>query len=528
MKSGSSIGDASVRVFKFRQASRYSGSADASRSCQAACRLVGSRTTTGNLSVLAGNTGKNGRARTVGYSIVLMPRCAIFFRLQLREGSPNIVRVGEIVKKYKMNEGAGVVSVGKTPESPSISESPSAFPAPVVPVVPVLSGATLFSRRVSNLPDVRELPHVLYTSSGAAAIALALRHAGVREGEEVLLPAYHCLSMVEPVQAIGARPVFYPVRADLSVAEDDLATRIGPATRALLVTHFFGFLQDLDPIRVLADRHGLILIEDCAHAFLGRVRNRSVGTSGDYAIASARKFFPIFDGGCLASVRHEVGGLKMHSAGAMFQVKAGINILEEGFQFGRLRFFYLLLGWTLTLKDIIWRALKRPAGEGNETSTESTPRSGFQYFVPERTQAAMSIPSRIVMGLSGTRRIVERRRANYRRIVDGLSGLSNGRPLYENLPEGVAPYMVPYIVDWPEIVFPKLKNLGVPIYRWETLATDSCTISNDYSRRLLQLPCHQELRNSEMEWMIGCIRDTLSATSQADGKVATKVGSRGR
>lgn len=408
------------------------------------------------------------------------------------------------------------MSAKEVPLSHGVQTSPATYPEPSVPVVPVFDGAAVFARGHSDLPSVCDVSHVLYTSSGAAAIALALRHAGIGEGDEVLLPAYHCLSMVEPVQAVQARPVFYQVRADLSVDLGHLETKIGKATRALLATHYFGFPQDMTAIRALADRHGLRVIEDCAHAFFGLVQNRAVGTLGDYAIASARKFFPIHDGGCLVSMRHPVENLELRPVGLIFHMKAAINIVEEAFAFGRARVLFLLLRWPLRLKDAVWRTLKPSADHKSVSSIGPVASVEFRYFAPERMDRAMSFPSRAIMVLSGKGRIVERRRSNFRRMVAGLSGLPNGRPLYDLLPDSVVPYMVPFVIDQPEIVFPVLKRRGVPIYRWETLATDGCSVSNDYAQRLLQLPCHPELREAEIDWMIACIRDTLSEANRGN------------
>ena len=392
--------------------------------------------------------------------------------------------------------------------------APVDYPRPAAPVVPVFSGAALLTGGRSRLPSVCDAPHKLYTSSGAAAIALALRHAGIGAGDEVLLPAYHCLSMVEPVQAVLAKPVFYRVHNDLSADLVDLERKIGTPARALLVTHYFGFPQDMRAIRALADRHGLRLIEDCAHAFFGSVQGHPVGTLGDYAIASARKFFPIHDGGCLVSTRHSVENLKLRPAGLTFHVKAAVNIVEEAFLFGRARMLFLFLGWPLRLKDTVWRVLKRPADRETKTPIGPAPGAEFRYFAPAWMDRKMSFPSRAIMTLSGKGRIVKRRRDYYRRMVAGLSGLPNGRPLYERLPDSVVPYMVPFVIDEPETVFATLKNRGVPIYRWETLATNCCGVSNDYAQRLLQFPCHPELRETEIDWMIGCIREALSEAHQ--------------
>lgn len=399
------------------------------------------------------------------------------------------------------------------------------YPRSSIPIVPIFSWA-VFSRHAGcGAPSVRDTGHVLYTSSGAAAIALALRDAGVGAGVEVLLPAYHCLSMVEPVRAIAARPVFYRLRRDLTVDLQDIESRIGSATRALLVTHYFGFTQDMSALRTLCDRRGLVLIEDCAHAFFGSVQGRPVGAYGDYAIASARKFFPIHDGGCLVSARRPVDRIQLRRAGLIYHVKAAMNIFEEAFGYGRARMTFLLLSLPLRLKDVVWRNLKR--AQGTQTSIGPAPSSGFRYLAADWMDRRMSLPSLLVMALCPRARVVARRRHYYERLAAGLSGLTAARPLHPELPAEVVPYMFPFVVDDSADVFAKLKQRGMPIYRWEDLATDMCAVSNDYSQRLLQLPCHAELRESEIDWMIDCVRSTLTQTraSSSDSGRRTRLES---
>jgi dTDP-4-amino-4,6-dideoxygalactose transaminase len=141
----------------------------------------------------------------------------------------------------------------------------------------------------------------LGVTSGRVAIALALQHMGIAHGDKVLVPAYHCIAMVEPIISTGAGAVFYRIREDTSVDLDDVQRRLDVRTRALLAPHYYGFPQDMMRIRAFCDAHNLVLIEDCAHAFFGRCDGRPFGGHGDYAIASAMKFFPVYDGGYLVS-----------------------------------------------------------------------------------------------------------------------------------------------------------------------------------------------------------------------------------
>jgi len=358
--------------------------------------------------------------------------------------------------------------------------------------------------------------------SARTALALALRHAGIGAGDDVLVPAYHCISIVKPVLWASARPVFYRVQPDLSVDLGDLSARLSPRTRALLIIHYFGFPQDTKALRDFCDARRLVLIEDCAHAFFGECAGGAIGALGDYAIASAPKFFAVPDGGYLVSSRHTVTGLELRSLGARYQMKAVTTSLEWALQHGRLRAMRPVIALPLRAKNFLWGLLKH----GLKTTTASAP--GMQgsersdEFDPNLVHKRMSAWSRLVVHAADRRRIVENRRSHFLRLRDGLVDASGCHALLPALPAGVVPYVFPLIVDDPERLFPNLKRRGVPIVRFGQYLYDGaeriCPVAADYARRLFQLPCHQELTPAEIDWMIATIRETTGST--ATGHVA--------
>ena len=154
------------------------------------------------------------------------------------------------------------------------------------PRLPVL-GWSAFSRRSAELPPgVMDAKHRRATVSGRAAIALALQVLGVRPGERVLVPTYHCPTMITPIFAAGALPVFYPIGSTGGPSLAWLEQHGKGRARAMLVAHYFGIPQAMAGIRAFCDENGLALIEDCAHAFFGVSEGRAVGGWGDVAIAS--------------------------------------------------------------------------------------------------------------------------------------------------------------------------------------------------------------------------------------------------
>src|SRR2546428_5905232 len=109
--------------------------------------------------------------------------------------------------------------------------------------------------------------HVRGVASGTDALWLAVAAAGVGPGDEVLVQANAFVAAVEALQRAGARPVPVDIRLeDLGPDPEDLAARLSPHTRGLLVVHLYGLPVDLRPLLAFARERRLVLIEDCSHA----------------------------------------------------------------------------------------------------------------------------------------------------------------------------------------------------------------------------------------------------------------------
>lgn len=117
--------------------------------------------------------------------------------------------------------------------------------------------------------------------SGTAAIHAAVSAIGLEPGDEVVTTSITDMGAITPILYEGGVPVFCDVDpATAVVTAETIAARIGPRTRAVIVTHLFGLPCDMAPILELARTHDLMVIEDCAQAPLGRDRGAVVGTLG--------------------------------------------------------------------------------------------------------------------------------------------------------------------------------------------------------------------------------------------------------
>jgi perosamine synthetase len=151
-----------------------------------------------------------------------------------------------------------------------------------------------FEREIAQYVGV---PHAVATVNGTAALHVALLAAGVRPGDEVLVPTFTFVATANAVAYCGAQPVFLdseavswgldPERAaeflerECRVEGDRVVNRgSGRTVRALLPVHLYGHPCDLDPLLELARRYPMAVVEDSAEALGARYRGRAVGAEG--------------------------------------------------------------------------------------------------------------------------------------------------------------------------------------------------------------------------------------------------------
>jgi dTDP-4-amino-4,6-dideoxygalactose transaminase len=119
-------------------------------------------------------------------------------------------------------------------------------------------------------------------SNGTAALFLALKALGIGSGDEVLVPSLTFVATAAAVVHCGATPVFVDICSlqDPTLCPDDAEAKVTPKTKAILPVHYAGIPAEMDRLSSLAARHGLLLVEDAAHAPGARYANRFCGTFG--------------------------------------------------------------------------------------------------------------------------------------------------------------------------------------------------------------------------------------------------------
>jgi dTDP-4-amino-4,6-dideoxygalactose transaminase len=188
--------------------------------------------------------------------------------------------------------------------------------------------------------------HAVAVSSGTAALHLAAAACGCGPGDEVVMPALTFVAAASVVRHLGATPVFCDVLGehDPNLDPADLEAAVGPRTKAIMVLHYGGAPCDMDAVRQVAERHGLAVIEDAAHAPGATYRGRACGTLGAAGCFSffSNKNLPIGEGGMVvtddAELADRVRLLRSHGMTALSWDRerghaAGYDVLASGFNY---------------------------------------------------------------------------------------------------------------------------------------------------------------------------------------------------
>jgi perosamine synthetase len=124
-------------------------------------------------------------------------------------------------------------------------------------------------------------------NSGTSALHLALLASGIGPGDEVVVPSFTFAATANAVAMTGARPVFADIRADTFCLDPaSVAAVVGARTAAVVPVHLYGQAADMAGITALAERHGLLVLEDAAQAHAASQAGRPVGALGDLAAFS--------------------------------------------------------------------------------------------------------------------------------------------------------------------------------------------------------------------------------------------------
>ncbi len=140
--------------------------------------------------------------------------------------------------------------------------------------------AALFNERFASIQGAR---HGIGTSNGTISLEVSLVAGGLRPGDEVIIPAYTWIGTASAVLSVQGVPVFVDSDPE-SYCMDPKAVdaAVTPRTRAIIPVHLGMQMADMDAILALAQRHNLLVVEDCAHAHGAQWRGKGAGSLGHF------------------------------------------------------------------------------------------------------------------------------------------------------------------------------------------------------------------------------------------------------
>ncbi|WP_233879573.1 LegC family aminotransferase [Virgibacillus halodenitrificans] len=193
----------------------------------------------------------------------------------------------------------------------------------------VSTGGSFINKFENNLAEYLNVNQAVACQSGTAGLHLALRLAGVKAGEEILVPTLTFIAAVNPVKYMGAAPVFLDCDESLCIDVDKLEkfcetectlteaglvhNKTGKNIRALVVVHIFGNLADMERLMQVAEKYNLKVIEDATEALgtyytEGKYDGKHAGTIGDFGVYSfnGNKIITTGGGGMLIAKQDEL------------------------------------------------------------------------------------------------------------------------------------------------------------------------------------------------------------------------------
>jgi len=178
-------------------------------------------------------------------------------------------------------------------------------------------------------------------SNGSVALDTAINALGIGPGDEIILPTFTIISCIAPIIRAGATPILVDCDAEtwnMNIAQ--VASKITPKTKAILIVHIYGLPVDMDPILELAEKNGLLIIEDAAEMHGQDYNGKSCGSFGQISTFSfyPNKLITTGEGGMLVTDDKNIAE----------KCKSYRNLCFEPPR----RFIHNELGWNFRLSNI--------------------------------------------------------------------------------------------------------------------------------------------------------------------------------
>lgn len=384
---------------------------------------------------------------------------------------------------------------------------------------PTLCFSDVFPPHTHSLRS-QNAPHELYlTYNARGALYQLLLSLPKEAGDTVLLPAFHCTALIEPVLRAGYQPAFYRIKPDFGIDELDLQTKISQRVALTIVVHFFGFPVDLSSVLKMTRQNESYLLEDCAHSFLSHSGNKFVGQEGDFSLFSYYKFAPSLAGGGLGVNRN---GFVLQGPPVTAFRRESVVIAKRLLEQMALNSSGNPLGEFLLWLEKQRIAEKKSAAARPAESISSSFVDDPYLFRVDLARAAMPGLCRLVLESCDWKTIAQSRQRNYRLLSDLIPDCQVLRRVMPALPDAIVPWAFPVCLENRILHERALRQLGVPLFTFGEILHPALSAfpgrarieAEALSQRLMLLPVHAQLNRVDIEKFAGILNHYVQQVEQ--------------
>lgn len=364
-------------------------------------------------------------------------------------------------------------------------------------------------KRKDSFPKPLDSGDVYFFFLGRNAIWHGIELLKLTNKDVVLIPSYNDGSEIDPFIKKGIPVKYYKINRQMEIDIDHLKSTIDKSTKALLITHYFGFPQEsLEEILKICKKHNLYLIEDCAFALYSKYNKRYLGTFGDLGIFSIRKTLPTKLGGALL--------INNRSLMEAWKEKRNNFIPPDSYFVAREIKYMFLEGIEMQIGGMMKGLVQRFLDLSLIISKPLFNRSEFVYdeiyFDINTSNWKISRIAEFIMKKTDHEEIVKKRRENFSFLLNSL----NKRGVFSKLPDGVCPAFYPIVVDEPKRIQRSLREKGFnTLVSWSYFHSDFLKEKEKFldatflKTHILSLPVHQGLNKRILEKMVVELRRIL-------------------
>jgi len=169
--------------------------------------------------------------------------------------------------------------------------------------ISIYDNSGIFGEFERDFATYHNRKYALTFSSGTAALWAMYEGIDLKQGDEVICPIYTFFATATPILFVGAKPVFVDAGVDGNIDVDKIEEKITDKTKAIVVTHMWGYPCNMEALSKIAMRHNIYLLEDCSHAHGASYKGEKVGSTSDAAVFSlqGQKIITGGEGGILVT-----------------------------------------------------------------------------------------------------------------------------------------------------------------------------------------------------------------------------------